>query len=131
MIQGDAMMKLQDGRRIRGRATHDKMVNACRTLMRRGALRPTAPDVASVSGVATRTVFTHFKDIRSLYAHAIEEPDLIETLLSRLPADRSELFRVMLLRDHQLLPPRSAGVSQDVDGSIGAAPAGDADRTGM
>ncbi|TWS94697.1 hypothetical protein [Reyranella sp. CPCC 100927] len=90
----------QDGRRLRGRATHDKMVNACRTLMRRGVMRPTAPDVASISGVATRTVFTHFKDIRSLYAQAIEEPELMAALLDRLPADRSELFRVMLLRDN-------------------------------
>lgn len=107
VIHGDPTEEppeLQDGRRLRGRATHDKMVNACRTLMRRGVLRPTAPDVASISGVATRTVFTHFKDIRSLYAQAIEEQELIDTLLSRLPTDRSELFRVMLLRDHVMLP---------------------------
>lgn len=91
---------VQDGRRRRGQTTHAKIIAACRSLMRRGILRPTAAEIASISGVATRTVFVHFKDVRSLYARAIEEPGLMATLLDHLPDNRDDLFRVMLLRDH-------------------------------
>lgn len=90
----------KDGRRRRGQTTHGKIIAACRSLMRRGILRPTAAEVAAISGVATRTVFVHFKDVRSLYARAIEEPGLMAILLDHLPDNRDELFRVMLLRDH-------------------------------
>jgi len=108
----------RDGRCRRGQTTHAKIIAACRSLMRRGILRPTAAEIASISGVATRTVFVHFKDVRSLYARAIEEPGLMAILLDHMPDNRDDLFRVMLLRDHI---PLFAEISRNADRKPAAA----------
>jgi AcrR family transcriptional regulator len=57
-----------DGRVRRGAENRERIVSALVGLVREGALRPTAEQVAERAGVGTRTVFRHFEDMERLYA---------------------------------------------------------------
>lgn len=73
-----------DGRVRRGARNRERIAEALIALVREGALRPTAEQVAGRAGVGARTVFRHFADMDSLYAEMNER---ISATLRRLRPD--------------------------------------------
>jgi len=57
-----------DGRRRRGLDSRDRIIAAMLDLMREGEVAPGAERVAARAEVGLRTVFSHFRDMDSLYA---------------------------------------------------------------
>lgn len=71
-----------DGRRERAERTRAQILEACRSLMRGGDLRPSANAIARTLGVSQRTVFKHFNICSELYVEALD-PDM-RTFIARL-----------------------------------------------
>jgi len=59
-----------DGRKARGRRTHDAIVTSLLALIEEGQLAPTAGQIAERAGVSVRSVYQHFTDVEGLYADA-------------------------------------------------------------
>lgn len=112
---------MMDGRTARGAKNRQAVLDAALALMEEGNLQPTAQAVAERAGVATRSVYHHFRDLETLYLDAAQtqisrhwvllmEPvtgDLDERI-DRVVALRAELFervagtrRAALLREHE------------------------------
>lgn len=110
-----------DGRTARGAKNRQAVLEAALALIDEGTLQPTAQAVAERAGVATRSVYHHFRDLETLYLDAAQtqiarhwvvliEPvngELTERI-DRLVALRAELFervsatrRAALLREHE------------------------------
>ncbi|MFE3024967.1 TetR/AcrR family transcriptional regulator [Nocardia tengchongensis] len=110
-----------DGRTARAAKNRQAVLEAALALIDEGNLQPTAQAVAERAGVATRSVYHHFRDLETLYVDAAQtqiarhwvvllEPvdgDLAERI-DRLVTLRSELFenvastrRAALLREHE------------------------------
>src|SRR3569833_2146761 len=58
----------EDGRQRRSKDSRDKMVAAMIELVREGANKPSAEQVATRAQVGRRTVFRQYKDMETLYA---------------------------------------------------------------
>jgi AcrR family transcriptional regulator len=89
-----------DGRRKRAELNKKRLTQAFIALVAEGVVTPTAQDVARRAGVGLRSVFRHFTDMEALYhematysqrlagelrerhAHATENPNLEELLVS-------------------------------------------------
>lgn len=59
-----------DGRTARAERTQRAIVDALLELHKEGALRPTAERIARHAGVSLRALWTHFKDMETLWAAA-------------------------------------------------------------
>lgn len=59
-----------DGRSLRSASTRHAVAEAYLDLAQKGALRPTAREVAEQAGVSERAVFRHFRDLETLMAEA-------------------------------------------------------------
>ncbi|MEM9284829.1 MAG: TetR/AcrR family transcriptional regulator [Pseudomonadota bacterium] len=57
----------RDGRRRRGQANRDAIVDAMMKLVEAGEVMPSASRVAELAGVGLRTVYRHFDDLDTLY----------------------------------------------------------------
>jgi TetR/AcrR family transcriptional regulator of autoinduction and epiphytic fitness len=62
-----------DGRMLRAERTRKAIIDAHNSLMLEGDLQPTAVRVAERAGVSLRTLWSHFKDLESLFAAAGEK----------------------------------------------------------
>ncbi|MEO1042948.1 MAG: TetR/AcrR family transcriptional regulator [Pseudomonadota bacterium] len=65
--ESDAQEPSTDGRRRRGQANRDAIVDAMMSLVEAGEVTPSAAKVAELAGVGLRTVYRHFDDLDSLY----------------------------------------------------------------
>lgn len=66
-VQGEVANEA-DGRRLRSRASRQRIVEAMVELVREGQMSPSAETVARRANVGARTVFRHFNDMESLLA---------------------------------------------------------------
>lgn len=89
------MQQGSDGRVLRGEQNRRAILDAMYELVREGALRPTAEQVAERAGVGTRTVFRHFADMEGLHAEMADRlesevaPLLEAPLATGSPAQRA------------------------------------------
>lgn len=77
-----ALPPKRDLRRERSVETRARILEACRSLMRGGELRPTANAIARTLGIAQRTVFAHYRIVDELYAEALDAD--MRTFVARL-----------------------------------------------
>ncbi len=66
-------LKSDDGRMMRTKDSHNKIVSAFLSLLRQGNVNPSAEDVAKEAGVGLRTVFRRFKEMELLYREVATE----------------------------------------------------------
>jgi AcrR family transcriptional regulator len=91
-----------DGRTQRSAATRRRVLDVTRALLISGATEPTAAEIATQAGIATRTLFRHFQDMESLYAALVKEAQTsIATVMDeplRADADWHGLLRQIIER---------------------------------
>ncbi|MGD9882861.1 MAG: hypothetical protein AB7U95_22370, partial [Reyranella sp.] len=88
-----------DGRKVRSTRKQETLVNACRTIMCKGDFRPSMVAVCAQAGCATRTGFFQFDSLETLYAAALGDRSVVDTILVRAcgstdPLDWPEAHRV-------------------------------------
>jgi len=66
-------LKSDDGRVMRTKDSHNKIVSAFLSLLRQGNINPSAEDVAKEAGVGLRTIFRRFKEMELLYREVATE----------------------------------------------------------
>jgi len=66
-------IKSDDGRMMRAKDSHNKIVSAFLSLLRQGNINPSADDVAKEAKVGLRTVFRRFKEMELLYREVATE----------------------------------------------------------
>ena len=66
-------LKSDDGRMMRTKDSHNKIVSAFLSLLRQGNINPSADDVAKEAKVGLRTVFRRFKEMELLYREVATE----------------------------------------------------------
>ena len=66
-------LKSDDGRMMRTKDSHNKIVSAFLSLLRQGNVNPSADDVAKEAKVGLRTVFRRFKEMELLYREVATE----------------------------------------------------------
>lgn len=66
-------LKSDDGRMMRTKDSHNKIVSAFLSLLRQGNINPSAEDVAQEAGVGLRTVFRRFSEMELLYREVATE----------------------------------------------------------
>jgi AcrR family transcriptional regulator len=84
----DAKQRI-DGRRLRSERTRRNIIEAFITLLRRNPRIPTAAQIAKEAGIATRSIFERFSDLRTL---------------------------VLAAADYAIAKGQAAAVARDVDG---------------
>lgn len=77
----------RDGRRQRSRSSRARIVAAMLDLVARGAVAPSAAEVAEAAGVGLRSVFRHFKDMDALYREMTEAIEVEVLPLMLRPLD--------------------------------------------
>ena len=65
-----------DGRAERTAATRRGILSATRALILEGVTDPTAREIATRTGITTRTLFRHFADMQALHLSLVEDADI-------------------------------------------------------